>query len=917
MKPIAEQDFREYYKLVTADDDQSGFEPFTWQIELVHYVVENHRWPQRIGAPTGTGKSTVVDIHVFLNAMAASGTIDGRIPRRLFAVVNRRGLVDNQFDRAQKIARLLSAAEGTDSLLGRMAFYLRTYQTSKDTDEGIAPLVVAELRGQLPGARLPVIDPSSCAVICATPDMWGSRLLFNGYGASRRSLPQNAAMTGMDAVMVLDEAHLNRQLLVTARRIAQLQQLGRDIGIPTLQVTEATATSASEDSASTIAVDLGNLDHPEDAEIKRRVSAHKAFSLIENPKWNGRPKTPSTVNICVENVLQLVNQARSQYDSDVPQDPSTQTPTVGCIVNHVDTAVKVAESLTKSGKTVQLLVGRMRDYDLDQLRAGDGSNSRSSMFTVAGDPSIDVVVATQTIEVGADMDFSHLVTELAPASSIVQRVGRVNRMGRRTDSEVRVIVPPGGKIDDSRDYLPYSGKDLLAAREWLDSLDDGQINPIAVTLHQPPVATPQRSLYQRPELADLLRWSRTSTRKLISDDLDIWLHDSLDDDDYFGGIVVREDLPEDDLAARELVDVLRPRQNEVFPAPLSAIRRVIDNLSRSNDHTLRPRAFLVHGSDVTIVDPAVKVRPGDIVVIDRGLIFTTQQIAVENPSDPTPPDAVPNDTYTLFHYSENLPASIKDFFLTSDDKKPDEHAKDWLALSDDEDTELSKLSIQFSMSRVETADGDSVPHWMLVQKKLNTFRDQHSISPTPVTLEQHHEAVARRTEEILNKIGFGDEPLRRAVVFAAAHHDEGKVDHRFQMMLGHREGPALAKSLSRTEADARAARQKSGLPLGWRHEQLSALLVWSQHRSAPDYSDVALRIVGTSHGLGRGCFDASAEMLLAGDDESLRDDAKKLFDHGLWDALIEETDKEYGFYQMAFLEFIERAADAQVSKEGS
>lgn len=39
------------------------------------------------------------------------------------------------------------------------------------------------------------------------------------------------------------------------------------------------------------------------------------------------------------------------------------------------------------------------------------------------------IIGTQTLEVGVDVDFTTLVTELAPASALVQRAGRVNRRG--------------------------------------------------------------------------------------------------------------------------------------------------------------------------------------------------------------------------------------------------------------------------------------------------------------------------------------------------------------------------------------------------------------------------------------------------------------------------------------------------------
>ncbi len=50
-----------------------------------------------------------------------------------------------------------------------------------------------------------------------------------------------------------------------------------------------------------------------------------------------------------------------------------------------------------------------------------------------------LVVTTQVVEVSLDIDFDMLFTENAPADAIIQRAGRVNRKGKKSDSVVTIV----------------------------------------------------------------------------------------------------------------------------------------------------------------------------------------------------------------------------------------------------------------------------------------------------------------------------------------------------------------------------------------------------------------------------------------------------------------------------------------------
>ena len=903
--------------------------PFSWQEEVLDHICEHGVWPERINAPTGSGKSSVVDIHLFANALAAVGAAP-RVPRRLCVTVGRRALVDSQADRANKILDRMGKALANESdesdILRRVAEALQSFQTGND-GQGSGPFEVGHIRGELSNRTLPVTDISACAIIAATPDMYGSRALFRGYGSTKAARPRETALLAMDTVMVLDEAHMNRQLLHTTQRIAELQKREVNLGVPTLQVVETTATPSTEDSDSTtLGVDIEALDKPNDKELHKRVYSHKELMLRPIDKWDGKPGNRAVVDAAVGAIKEFLARRGAGEDSK-------KAHTVGCIVNHVRTAIVIKEALVKNKvlekeEKVQLLVGRMRPYDLQKLQ-----KEHPDLFSTRGDKSVKVVVATQTLEVGIDVDFADLVTELAPASSLAQRFGRVNRLGCRKDSKVVVIEPASGDLV-KKDAPPYNAVDLSNAYGWLEALNGAEnpsVNPAAMVKNPPVQSSPERLLYQRPEWPDLLEFSRTDENPYDEPDLDLWLHDSLEAETTMGGVIVRDNLPSNTSAAMEILKTsyFAPRDRETFPANLKILKEILDY---QDEHGVKPRKFLYRQGEISLwqdadhgAESSQSLAPGDVLILDTGSIpFTNQGIAVTQRELPSKKDelkAVPfPDDAKLYVYEKC--ADREERFRKYLGLSPEEVAE----LLDSQDSDGQKM-IASELS-AEAEDGQEVISWyakVTDDKKSVEGSDiaQELALTDPVLLDDHQNDVAERTRQIAENLGLAPE-FSGALELAAKYHDEGKRDLRFQQMLSaDAETGALAKSGNRSVAEAYRARSRSALPKGWRHEQLSALMVAASPEKGGEHRDLVLRIIGCSHGHGRFSFAHDADFLLKEgylpegmDYEALKEQATRLFNVGYWDNLMEQTSRTYGPYATAYLEAVERAADAQISREG-
>ena len=90
-----------------------GRKPYLWQTRLMREVVNNGQWMKLISAPTGSGKTAVIDVHLFVNALAGLAALDDiplpkelnhllkslsldAVPRRMAVTGIRRGIGDDQ-----------------------------------------------------------------------------------------------------------------------------------------------------------------------------------------------------------------------------------------------------------------------------------------------------------------------------------------------------------------------------------------------------------------------------------------------------------------------------------------------------------------------------------------------------------------------------------------------------------------------------------------------------------------------------------------------------------------------------------------------------------------------------------------------------------------------------------------------------
>ncbi len=905
-------DFPSFFREVYDTD------PFPWQYRLLQQVAGTAEWPSVLDLPTGSGKMAAIDIAVFHLALEAENQ-PRRARVRIGFIVDRRLVVDDAYARAAYLACALAQPPGQISAC--VADRLKVL-----AGDG-PPLIARRLRGGLPHEDDWARTPAQPTVLCSTVDQLGSRLLFRGYGITDSMKPVHAGLLGADCQILLDEAHLAEPFRQTLEWVGRYQGPSwNEMGQASWGFALLTATpdKPPENPFTLLPEDY---EHPR---LGPRLRSSKPIQLVAiktTRSGSGGPEDAAARDLDQDGseprtkaIVDTVRAALQHF-----QDPTCElsAPAIGVVVNCVTRARAVFQLLERSFnaeinsgaiRSPILLIGPARPVDRDKL-AKELAPIRTGCPRDVDRPMI--VVGTQCIEAGVDIDLDALITEIAPLDALRQRFGRLNRGGRP--------VTPFGAILGFADDLsrkaddPVYGGALVAAWERLQSVAKGSnkivdfgLTAFAVSIDKTVLSPRANAPILLPAHLDLL--SQTSPVPSADPEVALYLRGENREPDAIN-VVWRGDIDPRyhgrDEDVRRLLLLVPPKAAEAIELPLWAVRHWLRQDRREQDRLADVPVITPEESEDEGVFPVRRIfrwrgdtddlkwigysmiRPGDTIVVPAS--YGGVDRFGWNPDFEEPAEDVGREAA--------LPLRDRRFAVRIAPGLISEEAESALAeaLSQDPsgswssirsallDLPLSEplradlMALQRGVTRYLDLYGtederprgivivaprgvrDVAHKQMLNQLSANqpsTTEDDTagSIPGFRQTLTEHLLEVERKAGDFAIRAGL---PQHRVadLVFAARLHDLGKIDARFQswMHYGDPLGPDLRDSEAILAKSGRYlgpnSRADSGLPEHWRHESLSVRL--AEHalcfREAHD-PQLVLWLVGSHHGYGRPFF---------------------------------------------------------------
>lgn len=907
----------------------AGDTPFPWQERLLEAFV-NGEIPAALDIPTGLGKTAVMAAWLVARACGAP------VPRRLVYVVDRRAVVDQATSVAEQLRTWVTQDGDAKADLGLT---------------GMLP--VSTLRGQHVDNRAWLEDPAAPAIVLGTVDMIGSRLLFGGYGVSRKMRPYHAGLLGADTLIVLDEAHLVPPFERLIEQIASgTDAHGQPLRpadaalkgcVPPLRVLSLSATGRLRAAGEVFGLNDADDKHPV---VKRRLSAGKRLTLHEL-------RGEKLEDCLAERAWAL---AKEREDGE---NTAEKLKPVRIIVycDSREAAEKVSAKLKeKTKKTAaesrtELFVGARRVKERD-----DAERRLKELGFLAGSSEQAApafLVATAAGEVGVDLDADHMVGDIVAWERMVQRVGRVNRRGgdgRQAEIVVLLELEPEPKkaaktalgkqakgdelTDNERKAIDGHAK-LLATRRSqkapfggaLQKQEDGSFDVSPGALRQ----LGERAR-QDEALAKLIAdaSSPTPLRPALNRALvDAWSMTSLPEHTgrpevapWIRGWV--DELPQTTVVWRKYLPVRKQ--------PAAGKKDIEDFFEAAPIHvseTLETEAFRVFG---WLQARGSALEPDDVVGVLLGVDGDLIQVLRWRDVPPAK-GASDNDKkrFQSLLSSKTLVVSaaiggLRDGLLNAaavDAPVTADGNEEWMPRPKDDNKPVIRFRVLECHEEVESADDDwreglrfdlepnadgSSTRWLSIQKWRNTSNTENDRAEgRPQALAEHQDWTAERAKTIGDLLALPQEYI--AMLAAAARlHDEGKRARNWQRAF-RAERDAKKFRIDGPLAKTRGPINQSVLG-GYRHEFGSLPYAKADEelkKLLQELQDLALHLIAAHHGFARplidieGCEDAPPTLL----EERAREVALR----------YARLQKRWGPWGLAWWEALLRAADAQASRD--
>lgn len=378
-----------------------GFTPYPWQTALFVEMLAGNLRPFLYG-PTGGGKTEIISIWL-LGLLWEIKQYGKRrlVPLRLFYCVDRRKVADH----AERVSRQIVTAVEGDSELKELLLRIGKHMPKQPL------LPIAVRRGERIERWDDVVSsPTIPAIICGTPDLLVSPLIFAPYCTPwKQALPECGLM--LDSLVVLDEAQLS-VAAHNALRFVKTHNAGRNLGIP-FWVVSMSATPRDGQG-------LGRND-PCPCGSGKKYKKCCEFPESDCQKMSGY----SAEKWATLWAMKMKNGNADAAQADWVADQVRQAPERLVIV-YVSTprsALEIYRRLTDEGLHAQVLTGKQRGFERGELMLQPFEKGAPN------DGKKHVLICTAAGELGLDISSELLISDLPSLDQFVQRVGRNARWG--------------------------------------------------------------------------------------------------------------------------------------------------------------------------------------------------------------------------------------------------------------------------------------------------------------------------------------------------------------------------------------------------------------------------------------------------------------------------------------------------------